>query len=249
MQRDELNHYLDQYLEVPRFRDYCPNGLQVEGRAEIRTHRHRRHGVARTAPCGARTRRRRDTGAPRLFLERRRAARDRHAPRAPCAAARARPQSVRLSPAARCACRGRQQRAARARARPAGGGALLRTGNRHARRVRVAAAAGGIGCARARAARPRAAGDRRSPSSRCVASPGAPAAPRVISKMRCASASTPTSAARFPSRRCIWRAKSGVAFIAAGHHATERYGIQALGEHLAARFGLEHGFIDIENPV
>jgi dinuclear metal center YbgI/SA1388 family protein len=43
--------------------------------------------------------------------------------------------------------------------------------------------------------------------------------------------------------------ESGVAFIAAGHHATERYGIQALGEHLAAHFGLEHRFIDISNPV
>jgi dinuclear metal center YbgI/SA1388 family protein len=43
--------------------------------------------------------------------------------------------------------------------------------------------------------------------------------------------------------------ESGVAFIAAGHHATEKYGVQALGGHLAARFGLEHQFIDIPNPV
>lgn len=43
--------------------------------------------------------------------------------------------------------------------------------------------------------------------------------------------------------------ESGVAYIAAGHHATERYGVQALGEHLAQRFGLRHRFIDIENPV
>jgi dinuclear metal center YbgI/SA1388 family protein len=43
--------------------------------------------------------------------------------------------------------------------------------------------------------------------------------------------------------------ESGVAFVAAGHHATEKYGVQALGEHLAARFGLEHKFIDIPNPV
>jgi dinuclear metal center YbgI/SA1388 family protein len=43
--------------------------------------------------------------------------------------------------------------------------------------------------------------------------------------------------------------ESGVAFIAAGHHATERYGVQALGAHLVARFGLEHQFVDIENPV
>lgn len=43
--------------------------------------------------------------------------------------------------------------------------------------------------------------------------------------------------------------ESGVAYIAAGHHATERYGIQALGQHLADKFGLEHFFIDIDNPV
>jgi len=43
--------------------------------------------------------------------------------------------------------------------------------------------------------------------------------------------------------------ESGVAFIAAGHHATERYGVQALGRDLAQRFGLEHRFIDIPNPV
>lgn len=43
--------------------------------------------------------------------------------------------------------------------------------------------------------------------------------------------------------------ESGVAYIAAGHHATERYGVQALGEHLAERFGLQHEFVDIKNPV
>lgn len=43
--------------------------------------------------------------------------------------------------------------------------------------------------------------------------------------------------------------ETGVAFIAAGHHATERFGIQALGEHLANQFGLEHRFFDQNNPV
>jgi putative NIF3 family GTP cyclohydrolase 1 type 2 len=41
----------------------------------------------------------------------------------------------------------------------------------------------------------------------------------------------------------------GIHYIAAGHHATERYGVQALGEHLADRFTLENHFIDIPNPV
>lgn len=43
--------------------------------------------------------------------------------------------------------------------------------------------------------------------------------------------------------------ESGVAYISAGHHATERYGIQALGNRLAEKFNLKHKFIDINNPV
>lgn len=41
----------------------------------------------------------------------------------------------------------------------------------------------------------------------------------------------------------------GIAYLACGHHATERYGVQALGEHLATRFALSHRFIDIDNPA
>lgn len=41
----------------------------------------------------------------------------------------------------------------------------------------------------------------------------------------------------------------GINYIAAGHHATERYGVQALGETLAQRFNIRHHFIDIDNPV
>lgn len=43
--------------------------------------------------------------------------------------------------------------------------------------------------------------------------------------------------------------ESGVAYLAAGHHATERYGAQSLGDHLAHRFGIECEFVDIDNPV
>ncbi|MEY4625968.1 MAG: hypothetical protein RL061_1493 [Pseudomonadota bacterium] len=41
----------------------------------------------------------------------------------------------------------------------------------------------------------------------------------------------------------------GVAYIAAGHHATERYGVQALGQEIAKKWGIAHQFIDIHNPV
>lgn len=41
----------------------------------------------------------------------------------------------------------------------------------------------------------------------------------------------------------------GIHFYAAGHHATERYGVKALGEWLAAEFDFDVRFIDIDNPV
>ena len=41
----------------------------------------------------------------------------------------------------------------------------------------------------------------------------------------------------------------GLHFFAAGHHATERYGVQAVGEYLANELDLRHCFIDIDNPV
>lgn len=43
--------------------------------------------------------------------------------------------------------------------------------------------------------------------------------------------------------------ETGVAFLACGHHATERYGAAAVGAHVAARLGIGHEFIDIENPA
>jgi dinuclear metal center YbgI/SA1388 family protein len=53
-----------------------------------------------------------------------------------------------------------------------------------------------------------------------------------------------------PSERVTASARElGVHLIAAGHYATETLGIQALGRHLADRFGLGHVFLDVPNPV
>jgi len=41
----------------------------------------------------------------------------------------------------------------------------------------------------------------------------------------------------------------GIHFLAAGHHATERYGAPAVGAWLAAELGIDHQFIDIDNPA
>jgi dinuclear metal center YbgI/SA1388 family protein len=43
--------------------------------------------------------------------------------------------------------------------------------------------------------------------------------------------------------------EAGIHFIAAGHYATETFGVRALGDWLAERFGIEHVWVDIQNPV
>ncbi len=52
-----------------------------------------------------------------------------------------------------------------------------------------------------------------------------------------------------PERAMAGARELGLHLIAAGHYATERFGVRALGEHLAARFGLRHVFLDVPNPV
>lgn len=52
------------------------------------------------------------------------------------------------------------------------------------------------------------------------------------------------------SERTVHFAKEmGIHYFAAGHHATERYGVKALGEQLANKFQINHQFVDIDNPV
>lgn len=43
--------------------------------------------------------------------------------------------------------------------------------------------------------------------------------------------------------------ENGLVYVAAGHHATERYGVQSLGEHLSEQLQLTHQFIDVDNPA
>jgi dinuclear metal center YbgI/SA1388 family protein len=43
--------------------------------------------------------------------------------------------------------------------------------------------------------------------------------------------------------------EAGIHFIAAGHYATETFGVRRLGERLAENYGIEHEFVDIPNPV
>ncbi len=53
-----------------------------------------------------------------------------------------------------------------------------------------------------------------------------------------------------PTERSMARAReAGVHFLAAGHYATETFGVRALGERLAERFGVRHVFVDVPNPI
>jgi dinuclear metal center YbgI/SA1388 family protein len=53
-----------------------------------------------------------------------------------------------------------------------------------------------------------------------------------------------------PAERVMTQAReSNIHFIAAGHYATETFGVKRLGEHLAERFNVEHVFIDVPNPI
>ncbi|EOD79055.1 hypothetical protein D515_02127 [Grimontia indica] len=52
------------------------------------------------------------------------------------------------------------------------------------------------------------------------------------------------------SERTTYSARElGIHYFSAGHHATERYGVKALGEWLASEHGFDVSFIDIDNPV
>jgi dinuclear metal center YbgI/SA1388 family protein len=53
-----------------------------------------------------------------------------------------------------------------------------------------------------------------------------------------------------PTERVMTEAReAGIHFVAAGHYATETFGVRRVGEHLSQRFGVEHVFVDVPNPV
>jgi dinuclear metal center YbgI/SA1388 family protein len=53
-----------------------------------------------------------------------------------------------------------------------------------------------------------------------------------------------------PAERVMSQAReSGIHYVAAGHYATETFGVRALGDHLVEQFAVEHVFIDVPNPI
>ena len=202
----------DALLQPERFKDYGPNGLQVEGKERGAPHRFGRHGQ----PCADRGGRARagrcDLRAPWPVLARPGWTRHGLDEAAAGAAAGARHQPVRLSPAARRASRAGQQRAAGAASwawQPPRASASRTSGFLGAR-----ADGGGFAGAQALASHVREALGRRwccvegDAPGRSAVSRGAPAAPRATSRPPSPPAPMRSSPAKSPSRRRTTRANA-----------------------------------------
>ena len=248
MQRDDLRHYLDELLEVARTRDYCPNGLQVEGRAEIRrlvcgvsaSQSLIEQAVAREADAvivhhgyfwkgedprvtGIRRRRLAALLAADINLFAFHLPLDLH------------PEF------------GNNAQLAKVMGWTAQG----RFGEQDL---------GFIGCtaepsSAARVARSVAAKLGRDPlligdperNVRKIA--WCTGAAQSFFESAIAAGADLYVSGEISEQTVHLARESGVPYLAAGHHATERYGVHALGEHLRARFGLECEFVDLDNPV
>ena len=248
MQRAELDNYLNQYLEVPRFRDYCPNGLQVEGRAEVRSivtgvtaslellHAARERGADAVLVHHGyfwRGEELRVTGTRRARL------------------ALLLSHDINLFayhlPLDAHAEVGNNSELARVLDLPVAGRFCEQDVGMHgefATPLPLAALAQRVH-------------ERLGRAPLVIGHAGQPV--RRVAWCSGGAQSYLEDAVRLGvdayisgeiSEQTVHLAReAGVAYIAAGHHATERYGIRALGEHLAARCGLRHVFVDLENPV
>jgi dinuclear metal center YbgI/SA1388 family protein len=248
MQRTELDTYLNQYLEVARFRDYCPNGLQVEGRAELRSI------VTGVTASLALLDAARDAGADAVLVhhgyfwrgEEPRVTGTRRARIALLLAHDINLFAFHLPLDAHAEV-GNNVQLARILELPVAGrfceqdialhGAFDAPLPLSALARRVAERLGRV---------PLVIGRDDQPVRRIAWCTGG-AQGYLEEAVRLG---VDAFISGEISEQTVHLAReSGVAYIAAGHHATERYGIRALGEHLAARFGLAHTFIDIDNPV
>lgn len=248
MQRDELARYLDQLLDTSRVRDYCPNGLQVEGRAEVSSL------VSGVTASVALIEAAASAGAdailvhhgyfwrgedPRLIGPRKRrielllgAGINLFAYHLP----------LDLHPALG----NNAQLATRLGLQPEG-----RTGEQELVAYGALAEptdlAGFTALIEQRLGRaPLAIGDSQRPVRRAAWCTGAA---QNFFEAAIALNVDVYITGEISEQHVHLARESGVAFVAAGHHATERFGVQAVGQHLAEAFGLRHSFVDVPNPV
>lgn len=245
--RDEIERHLAVTLDINRFRDYCPNGMQVEGREFVR---HIVSGVtASLALLEAAVEQRADMVLvhhgyfwrgedPRVLGPRRRRLRllldhdiNLFAYHLPLDAHPELGNNAQLAKRLGLTPDGRF-----------GEQDLGWTGRASARTVGELAADAERALGRA----PLVIGDANAPLARVAWCTGA--AQGAMDAAIAAGASVYLSG-EISEQTVHLARESGVAYLACGHHATERGGVQALGDHLAAHFGIRHTFVDIPNPV
>lgn len=248
MQRDELARYLDQLLDVSLIRDYCPNGLQVEGRAEVV------NLVSGVTASLALIEAARDAGAdaivvhhgyfwrgedPRLVGARKQrierllaAGLNLFAYHLPLDLHPELGNNARLAAQLGFVTEGR-----------AGEQNLVSHG-RISTTMTMAAFEAHVGRTLGRA--PLVIGDPQRPITRVAWCTGGA---QGYFETAIGLGVDAYVTGEISEQHVHMARESGVAFVAAGHHATERFGVQALGAHLADKFGLTHRFIDIANPV
>jgi len=247
MQRDELADYLDKTLEAARFRDYCPNGLQVEGRAEVRrlvcgvtaSQALLEAAVAQGADAvlvhhgwfwksedgritGFRKRRMATLLAHDISLLAYHLPLDAHAE---------------LGNNAQLALRLDWRVEGRFGEQEIGffGGSAAATAGELAAALQLA-----LGRT------PQLVGDPGRPLRRIAWCSGG--AQGYFEEAIKAGADCFVSG-EISEQTVHLARETGISYIAAGHHATERYGVQALGVHLQERFGLACSYVEIDNPV
>ena len=248
MQRDELLVYLDGALEPARFKDYCPNGLQVEGRDDVRTivcgvtasQALLDAAVARDADLvlvhhgyfwrgedgritGIRRRRLQTLLTHGINLVAYHLPLDAHAEWG---------NNAQLAQACGWRATGRfgEQDIAWLGAAPPGGD--------------VGALAAKLGTVLARP--PMVIGEVTRPVRRLAWCTGGA---QGYFEQAIALGVDAFVSGEISEQTVHLARESGVAYLAAGHHATERFGVRALGQHLAERFGLAVEFVDVDNPV
>ena len=248
MKRDELVGYLDQLLECGRFRDYCPNGLQVEGRPEIRcivagvtaSQALLDEAVARGADAVLvhhgyfwRGEDGRVTGIRRRRL-------------ATLLAADLSQLAYHLPLDAHPEFGNNAQLARRAGWLPEGrfGEQDLGWVGRPAEPCSAGEMAARLRAAVAR--EPMLIGDAGRRVGRVAWCTGAA---QGFFESAIALGADLFVSGEISEPTVHLARESGVPYLACGHHASERYGVQALGEHLQDAFGIECSFVEIENPV
>lgn len=248
MKREELSAYLDELLAVPKFRDYCPNGLQVEGRAEIRKL------VAGVTASQALLNHALDGGADAVLVhhgyfwrgEEARVTGIRKRRLATLLAADINLFAYHLPLDAHPELGNNAQLAARLGWRREGGFgeqdiACIGRPELPLSAAELAARVEGL-----LSRRPLLIGPLERRIERIAWCSGGA---QGYFEQAIALGADAYVSGEISEQTVHLARESGVAYLACGHHASERYGVEALASHLADRFGLECEFVDLDNPV